>query len=284
MRRCEFFLGVPEAHWVWNGLARGSCFVSFSRWRERKRYHRAKLPEGARVAVDSESYTMLSTHGRWLTSTSDYVDTVRRVNDEVGELAFASIRDWMCEPWICGGGGKEPGSRRTCPGTGYSLRDHQAFTIESLFELRQLAPEIPWLPVVQGYTVEDYLRHVEDYKRAGVDLRAEPRVGAGSVCRRNRSKEIGRLLGALVDEGLSLHGFGIKAKGLERHAGLVDSVDSMAWARRGMFESWETGEVDSKGTSFGNSQEYAEAWRERMEAKIAAGLHVPHQRDLVPAY
>lgn len=79
-------------------------------------------------------------------------------------MLWAAIQDWMCEPWIL-------------EKTGLTLDEHQRRTIESLRVLRELAPEIPWAPVVQGWAVADYLWHVEMYRDAGFDLTLEPIVG-----------------------------------------------------------------------------------------------------------
>ena len=78
----------------------------------------------------------------------------------------------MCEPWILAK-------------TGLSVRDHQELTLENLLYLREHFYFVPWLSVLQGWTVEDYLAHADAYDWAGVDLTAEPLVGPGRyvVCR-----------------------------------------------------------------------------------------------------
>ena len=59
---------------------------------------------------------------------------------------------------------------------------------------------------------------------AGVHLHMERRVGLGSVCRRQATAEIGDIVKAMADEGLRLHGFGVKAAGIagERSGQLRD--------------------------------------------------------------
>ena len=93
-----------------------------------------------------------------------------------------------------------------------SYRDHQCLTVTNLLNLRHLEPSVPWAPVLQGWT-KDYLQCVKLYQDAGVDLREEPVVGVGSVCRRQDTHEIAGVFRSLADLGLRLHGFGVKTKG-----------------------------------------------------------------------
>ena len=91
---------------------------------------------------------------------------------------------------------------------------------------------VPWLPVVQGWTLPDYLRCVDMYAAAGVDLRDVPVVGLGSVCRRQATSEIGELVTCFAERGLRLHGFGVKSAGWRLYGHLLASADSMAWWRQ----------------------------------------------------
>jgi len=56
--------------------------------------------------------------------------------------------------------------------------------VDNLICLRDLAPDLPIIPVLQGWTVADYLRCADLYDHRGINLAAEPLVGLGSVCRR----------------------------------------------------------------------------------------------------
>jgi hypothetical protein len=57
-----------------------------------------------------------------------------------------------------------------------------------------VAPELPYIPVLQGWTLQDYLRCIELYQAAGVNLTEAPIVGVGSVCRRQSTAEIGQIM------------------------------------------------------------------------------------------
>lgn len=121
----------------------------------------------------------------------------------------------MCEPWIV-------------KATGLSVREHQERTIANYLELRAIAPDLPIVPVLQGWHSHDYLEHVEMYALAGVNLYREKVVGLGSVCRRQHTDALDEL--AHILQPLRLHGFGVKVQGLRKVASLLTSADSMAWS------------------------------------------------------
>lgn len=156
-------------------------------------------------------------HGRWTVSPETYAAEAVVWMREIGMLDWAAIQDWMCEPFIT-------------EKTGLTVEEHQRRTIESLRTLRQLAPGVPWTPVVQGWEVADYLRHVDMYAAAGFDLMAEPIVGVGSVCRRQGTHEGAEIMRALAATGIKIHAFGIKTQGLAIYGDRISSADSMAWS------------------------------------------------------
>lgn len=171
--------------------------------------------------MDSRGYTELSTPPYcWTISPCDYAAAARRYVQEIGGMAWASIQDWMCEPWIIAN-------------TGLSVREHQQRTIASYLDLQALAPDVPWTPVLQGWRPEDYLDHVEQYDRAGIDLRALPIVGVGSVCRRQSTSVAELIFRRLHGLGIRLHAFGFKVLGYRRTGAYIDSGDSMAWSFHG---------------------------------------------------
>jgi hypothetical protein len=59
------------------------------------------------------------------------------------------------------------------------VADHQAATVDNYCTLRQLAPTLPFIPVLQGWRIGDYLACVDRYAAAGVDLTRVPLVGVG---------------------------------------------------------------------------------------------------------
>jgi hypothetical protein len=135
----------------------------------------------------------------------------------IGKMEWAAIQDWMCEPFVI-------------ERTGLSVAEHQRRTVQSYLDLTRIAPEVPWVPVLQGYTHAEYLECLALYTAAGVDLTRLPLVGIGSVCRREGTKEAEAIIKDLADRGLKLHGFGFKTAGLVNCAAALASADSMAWS------------------------------------------------------
>jgi hypothetical protein len=206
-----FYLGTHQVHWL--GLTSVPLFVSRRTLCLRKSLPRAVAP----WALDSGGFSELKMFGRWTIRAAQYAREVRRWRDEIGLLQWAAAMDYMCEPSIL----RE---------TGLSVREHQWRTILSYLELKSLAPDLPWMPVVQGFRREEYLEHVAAYRLVGVDLRVLPVVGVGSICRRQGTVEAEGILRSLAALGLRLHGFGLKLTGLRRVADVMTSADSMAWS------------------------------------------------------
>jgi hypothetical protein len=68
------------------------------------------------------------------------------------------------------------------------------------------------------------------YESRGVNLREEPVVGLGSVCRRQSTLEIEKIVSSFHSKDLRLHGFGVKISGMKRYGEMLESADSMAWS------------------------------------------------------
>jgi hypothetical protein len=189
-------------------------FVSVRRLMKRNRLPRAKGP----WALDSAGFSELSRHGEWTIPIKTYVAEVRRYVECIGNLQWAACQDWMCEPQILAK-------------TKLTVEEHQRRTLNSYRELMQLAPELPWAPVLQGWTVGDYWRHAEAYQKAGIDLKKAPVVGVGSICRRQATTRATALLATLATvDSLKLHGFGFKIRGLPLAQEFLRSADSLAWS------------------------------------------------------
>src|SRR5262249_55262035 len=143
----EFFLGMHHP----NALATSTVplFVSRTRLSRQKSLPRAAV----RWALDSGGFTELERSGRWTLSARTYAGLVRRYQDEVGLMAWAAPQDWMVES-------------RMLKRTGLSVDEHQRLTVENWLALRDLAPDLPIIPVLQGWDVDDYLRCIERYAAA----------------------------------------------------------------------------------------------------------------------
>jgi hypothetical protein len=214
--------------------------------------------------LDSGGFSELSLYGGWTVSPRDYVAEVRRYADEVGRMEWAAPQDWMCEPAMLAK-------------TGLSVADHQRLTVENLLELRSLAPDLPIIPVLQGWRLADYLRCVDLYAAAGVDLPSEPIVGVGSVCRRQSTTEIEDIVLSLTRLGVNCHGFGVKTKGFRGYAHLLTSADSLAWSTNArMNPPLSECSHGKEGTgSCASCPRWALRWRERaLRSTVHQQLHL----------
>jgi hypothetical protein len=249
----RFYLGAHHPPWL--AHASFPLFVSHRRLAARRRLPRATTG----WALDSGGFTELRLHGGWRTTAAEYAAAVRRYRDEIGRLEWAAPQDWMCEPFMLAK-------------SGLTVAVHQVRTVANYRELRSLAPDLPFVPVLQGWSRDDYLRCVELYQRAGIDLPAEPLVGVGSVCRRQATGEIEAIVHSLASIGIRLHGFGVKAGGLVRYEDCLASADSLAWS----FEARRAAPLAGcSHANCANCLRYAAAWRERTLARLdAVQLHL----------
>lgn len=242
----KFYLGTHRPTWLWT-VKDVPLFISHRVLRERKSpFPKATTP----WALDSGGFTELSLFGEWRTMAEEYVDSVRRYADELGNLEWASPQDWMCEPWITAK-------------TGLSVMAHQLRTVENYMTLRDLAPDLPFIPVLQGWEMDDYHRHADIYEAAGVDLTTQPVVGIGSVCRRQATGQIAAIFDSLKGRGLQMHGFGVKSAGLALYADNLVSADSLAWSY-GARKDARAGIRHCAKNTCANCLHYALSWREKV--------------------
>jgi len=246
-----FYVGAKAASWL--PRARTPLLLSRPALAGRvRRLPRAAVP----WLLDSGAFTELGENGAWTVPAEQYAAEAARWAAEAGNLAAAGIQDWLTTPGVL-------------DATGRTVADHQARTVASLLELRALAPELPWLPTLQGWELGDYLAHVALYADAGVDLTAEPLVGVGSIATRQHTDTVGELMAELHDAGLRLHAFGAKVTGLARWGTELSSADSMAWSLDARRMDYRCGR--HRGDCR-NCQWWAEAWGERMAA-MTGGSH-----------
>ncbi|MET9669602.1 hypothetical protein ABZY19_30255 [Streptomyces sp. NPDC006475] len=167
-----FYLGTHMVHWL-----RLPEFTAIPLCVSRNRLVRYKtLPRAVgRWVMDSSGFTMLQRHGRWTMSPPQYVGEVRRIVDGVGRMP-----DWVapqankCESQVIyGRRDVSPKSRHWFHGTralrglapgeaeqdlATAVRIHQALTVDNYLQLQELAPDIPWMPVLQGSSLSSYLK------------------------------------------------------------------------------------------------------------------------------
>ena len=206
-------MGSHMPHWL--GLTDVPLFISRVRL---VRQNRKTFPTArGRWALDSGGFSQLAKPPhRWDLPESEYVSQINLFAEKIGNLDWAAPQDWMCEPHML---------------HGRSIKEHQQRTVDNFLTLRDMDTAVPIIPVLQGWSLDDYLACSEMYREAGIDLRLEPTVGLGSVCRRQATDEILAVCTAFSD--LNLHGFGMKTQGVRKCKGLLTSADSLAWSYGG---------------------------------------------------
>lgn len=206
----RFWLGTHEASWLSDPDMR-PLMVSRRRLQAR--------PVGKEAAVDwvldSGGFTELDKYHGWTLAPDEYLTMVNRWARDIGRLQWAAPQDWMCEPHML-------------DKTGLTVAEHQRRTVDNYLELRTLDAAAPIIPVLQGWTPDDYLRCVDLYSAAGVDLASLDLVGLGSVCRRQGIGVAEHIVRSL--QPIRLHGFGMKKTAIGRFGDLLASADSMAWS------------------------------------------------------
>ena len=250
----DFYLGTDRVNWL--SQITIPLMVSHRVLHSRKTMPRAIGP----WVLDSGAFSEVSQHGKWTVPVTEYIKAVTRYRDEIGHMIWAAPMDWMCEPWMI-------------EKTGLSVEEHQRRTTENYLDLVCRAPNLPWIPVLQGWALDDYHRHVEGYFNAGVSLQDEPVVGIGSVCRRQATAEAAGIIRSLWAQGIkNLHGFGFGVQGLREVGALMASADSMAWSYRARHSEPLQGCAHKKCN---HCQKFALQWREKVISRIPNHIQGP---------
>lgn len=156
--------------------------------------------------------------------------------------------------------------------TKLTVQQHQKLTVENMLELRTIDPTLPIIPVLQGQTTDDYMRHIEMFEQAGIDLRREQKVGLGSVCRRQRSLEIVKIVSLIQQQHrMRLHGFGVKTIGLKHIHHLLSSADSMAWSFTARWDNIRLPDCKHAALRCSDCHVWAKQWRKKVLDSIGVG-------------
>ena len=243
----RFYLGTDRPYWLVNTPIDVPMMVSRRVLNKRTPKQKASVD----WVLDSGGFTELSLHGGWQNvSVAEYAEAIERFST-LGRLQWAAPQDWMCEPQMLAR-------------TGLTVLQHQELTVANYLDLSSRSLPVPVIPVLQGWTHDDYLHHVEMYEEAGVDLTSLDTVGLGSVCRRQATDEIAEIVTDLADLGLRLHGFGMKRLAFAKIGELLASADSMAWSFAGRYEP----DPDCPKTTCNHCLHYALNWRDKTLAVL----------------
>ena len=229
---------------------------------------RTRLPRAqGPIVLDSGGFTELAMFGEWRTPIDQYVIDARRIVDETGHVVWVAPQDWMCEPFMLAK-------------TGLDVFAHIQRTVTNYLDLVQRAPDVPWIPVLQGWSLHHYHLCADLYEAEGVNLASMPVVGLGSVCRRQATMEIEVLVRSLAGRGYRLHGFGMKRQGLVRCADALTSADSLAWS----FDARRSEPLPGcRHRTCANCLPYGLHWRADTLSLVKERLRRPHQLPLAVA-
>lgn len=256
------YLGTHIPHWIEQDGP--PLMISLNRIRPR---HAFTASVG--WFLDSGGFTELQQHGRWRTTPEQHVERTRHAA-QFGRMEHASPQDWMCEPAVIAGGQFKT---MRFAGTGKSVREHQERTVENYITLMEIAPDLPWVPVLQGWTLDDYHHCASLYQQAGVDLENAQLVGLGSVCRREATDEAAEIVRVLATTyNIKLHGFGFKQAGIAASWPWLESADSMAWSYRARASQQPCTDLNRKGQPYktcANCRHFALDWWHRTMNQVA---------------
>lgn len=193
--------------------------VAAAHWDDDRKRFRISRPPADHVAgmcVDSGGFTAARRWGRYPWSTEQYADFIRAISRDV-PLAFCAIMDYACEPTV----------NRSILATNQQRIDA---TIENEQACRAAAPDLPWLPVLQGDNLAE--RAYDLSRRRETGLLPECYAGIGSVCGRGAvaaRKVIQFYAGQLF--GMRYHAFGMHIGAMDDRVvpGALRSWDSYSW-------------------------------------------------------
>lgn len=197
-------------------------------WDHARRRFKIRRPPAdhiAALAIDSGGFTMAAKYGAYPWAMEQYINFIRELSRDV-PLTFCACMDYACE-------------RDVNRGIYATNRDRIKATIYNEIALRAMAPDLPWLGVLQGNTIEERALDVALRRRIG--LLAEY-MGIGSICRRS-PVEAANVICYYGEQlpGTRYHAFGLSIRTLDtpqapRVYHLLRSWDSYTW-------SWNRGRV-----------------------------------------
>jgi hypothetical protein len=207
----RFFAGVD----FWQLIPHaGDCLMNYGTIRRKK--IKIISPSGEMI-LDSGGFTEIFRFGGYTFSSAEYYNYVV---DHPYLFGFATM-DYPCELVVL-------------QKTGMTIKQHIILTVESNLELMNLEKVIP---VIQGYTVDDYLYCCDLMNDYGCQKKL---MAIGTMCKRTKVADVIEILSAIRGEfpGSEFHAFGLKKNFLPKVKDMIYSSDSIAWFyfQRGGFD------------------------------------------------
>jgi hypothetical protein len=198
--------------------------VAAAHWDATRRRFRLRRPPAdwvTALAIDSGGFTAHRRWGEYPWSPVQYADFIAAVSRDI-PLAWCAVMDYACEPGV---------DRRTWRTNTARIEA----TIVNDAACRAVAPDLPWLSVLQGDTLAE--RDYDLAQRQACSLVPATRAGMGSICGRP-FPHARRVLDWYRTHlpGVRFHVFGMDCRVLDggHYTDIVASWDSYAW-------NWERG-------------------------------------------
>ena len=207
------YLHVPNVM-----LSAGAIWQPISKYFIASRF---ELPNSVeRVILDSGGYSFYMKYGKYPFDLEKYIELVYLIQDQ-SPLFKVAILDYPCEPKL----------DRHRPMTNKERIDK---TISNAVECFQADRKIPWLPVIQGYEIDEYSSCIDQYKDVGIK---SDYWAIGSLCSRKGQKmKIRNIVSSIVEYtgDVKLHSFGLTLSYLSdpQIFNSIYSTDSSSWNYR----------------------------------------------------
>mgnify|MGYP006302144631 CR=1 FL=1 len=221
MHRPRFYFTVHPGDLIRSRLVEGAhiMVVASAHWDAERRRFRVRRPPADHVGslcIDSGGFVAAQRWGRYPWSVAEYVEWIRAMSEGLA-LGFCAIMDYACEPAV----------NRSVLKTN---KERIKATIRNEAACIAAAPDLPWLPVVQGDSLEE--RAFDLALRARLGLLPQGYAGIGSVCGRTptMAQQVVKFYADYLP-GVRFHGFGMHIQALDddRVYAALRSWDSYCW-------------------------------------------------------
>jgi len=165
------------------------------------------------IMLDSGGFSFLNRFGDYPFGFDKFVEWIHMIDDvnDCG-VGYVATPDYPCEKDIT----------RTCKLK--SNRERIIKTVDNAIIIMDEYPDINWMPVLQGFTLDEYKHCLDLYRNRGIN---PEKFAIGSMCRRKNVRQIENYVRNLIEYGLTekIHLFGLLMNGLKSKY-LFDTVDS----------------------------------------------------------
>jgi hypothetical protein len=220
--RPRFYFTTHPRDAVRKCLLRGAyiLMVASAHWDAKKQRFKITRPPADHIAgfcIDSGGFTAARKWGKYPWTHQQYVDFIREMSRDI-PVVFCANMDYACECSV----------NRSKYNTNIARINA---TIQNEITLRELATDLPWLPVLQGDSFEERLEDLA--LRSSINLLPKEYAGIGSVCGRGIQGAINTLrFYANQLPGVKYHAFGMHIKALDDPVvfSVTRSWDSYSWS------------------------------------------------------